>query len=219
MRPTSACQKPGDPRSALENLAFKCGAAATFPKFSQPSANRTPLAVIPRAFRFYEMKKQICKVPRSIKSCIWQLAFAGGIFSIVAFGHYQRFKKEGTWLQPLAILFDCFFFLIFLFTVLRLIDRKPLIMISDGGIWLRRSRFPFSKLDFSPWEDISGYWHEYRTVKGSTSVVLKVALKSSVRQYRIELTALGSASGDVSQIFHSYAKKNVITKLDSVTYT
>jgi hypothetical protein len=165
------------------------------------------------------MKMSICKVPRSLKSCIWQLTVACGIFSIVAFGHYRRFKEEGTWLQPLAIIFDCFFFSIFLFTVLRVIDRKPLIVISDEGIWLRRSRFPFSKLDLIPWEDVSGYWHEYKTVMGSTTVVLKVAVKSSVRQYSIELTAIGSASDDVSQIFHSYAKKNVITRLESVSHT
>ena len=161
----------------------------------------------------------ICKASRSLKSCIWQLAISGGIFSIVFFGHYQRFKKEGTWLQPAAIFFDCFFFSFFLLTVLRLIDRKPLIIISDDGICLRRSRFPFSKLDFIPWNDISGYWQEYHTVKGTSSVVLKVALKSSGSQYRIELTALGSASGEASQIFHSYAKKNVITRLDNVTHT
>jgi len=165
------------------------------------------------------MKMSILRASRSLKSCVWQLGIAAGIFSIVIFGHYQRFKKEGIWHQPVAIFFDFFFFTILVITLLRLIDREPLVMISDEGIWLRRNRFPFSRLDFSPWDDISGYWHEIRVFRGSVSDVLKVAVKSSDKQYRVDLTALGSESGEILQVFGAFARLNKIKDLGSESYT
>src|ERR1700751_2503106 len=79
-------------------------------------------------------------------------------------------------------IFPILFFIVFTFfllSVLKFVDRKPLLILSDCGISLRKSGLPFSELEEIPWNDISSYAaKKTRSFKGGGFYTLIVERKS-----------------------------------------
>ncbi|WP_369331584.1 STM3941 family protein [Danxiaibacter flavus] len=80
---------------------------------------------------------------------------------------WTRFNPNGI----NAIIFLLFLF-VCLFWWIKLLDKKPQIIINDEGIRTRKNVLPFSPLRLIPWEDISYFYLLEKTQRNVTGLYL-----------------------------------------------
>jgi hypothetical protein len=85
----------------------------------------------------------------------------------------------------------------FLFGFLKYIDIKPMIIIDDKGVLIRKSRFPFSRLEHLDWNDIKDYSAKVRRFRHGTTKFLVIKRKSTGKKYYVDLFDLKTDTGDV----------------------
>lgn len=100
------------------------------------------------------------------------LIFFAFIF-VMIFKSDINFLKEKLFLQNGIITFiSVFLFFLFLISIVKILDDKPLLKINDYGFWYRNSFIPFFPLKFWQWNEIDfvelnvARYAKYRTGKG-----------------------------------------------------
>ncbi|MGC4103777.1 MAG: hypothetical protein QM738_20755 [Ferruginibacter sp.] len=105
------------------------------------------------------------------------------------------------------LLFSALFFIAFLFLFLQLLDRKPLIIISEKGIAMRKNSIPFAGLKQFEWTEISWYRTTLRVNKGIITHRLFIGGDTLNKEYYTEISALNVSEYDILNKLRRYAYK------------
>jgi hypothetical protein len=136
--------------------------------------------------------------------------YLGGLFVasiLLVLLHFLTNLSFQKIINPFAlILFSIFFFPFFIIAFLKFLDKKPLLIISDNGISMRKHRLPFAGLEQIEWTDVAGYSAKINRLKNGSTKFLIVERKSRKKKYYVDLFDL-NVNGDVLGTLKSYARK------------
>ncbi|OYU56807.1 MAG: hypothetical protein CFE25_06170 [Chitinophagaceae bacterium BSSC1] len=99
----------------------------------------------------------------------------------------------------------------FLLSVLKYIDKKPMIIVDKSGVSIRKSRLPFSSLAQIEWNDIKGYTADVIHTKFSETCFLIISKKSTNKKYYVDLYDLKNGA----DILNAVEKKLNQDKMNS----
>jgi hypothetical protein len=107
------------------------------------------------------------------------------LFAILIFFDIVSLKQIT---HPIIIVFVSIIFGIpYLIAFLKYIDKKPMIIIENGGISMRKSRLPFSGLREIGWDDIKHYEAKINRFRHGETMFLTITQKSTNKKYYVDL--------------------------------
>ena len=88
---------------------------------------------------------------------------------------------------------------------LKFFDTKPIFVVNEKGIYLRKYNFPFSPLSFINWDNVVSI--NLRSIKQKRGHldVIEINKKDTINYSSIELDALGSSQNEVFEMFKKYS--------------
>jgi hypothetical protein len=117
--------------------------------------------------------------------------FLGALSTIAAFLLILFLVKSPVLQQvmnPFSLSLFLIFGVFFIIAFLKFIDRKPLLVISKEGLWVRKSRLPFSGLQQIDWNDIARCrLRVVHIIRNGTTRTLVIERKSSDKKYFLDL--------------------------------
>lgn len=151
------------------------------------------------------MKEEI-KIKRSFIDTAFAV-FLSSLFIVVLFYFlpndlfYFQNKKNHVEMT----LFLLFAILVNLTQWLKFFDTKPIFIVNEQGVYLRKYSFPFSPLSFITWDNVVSI--NLRSIKQKRGYldVVEINKKDSINYSSINLDALGSSAYEVFEMFKKYA--------------
>lgn len=99
----------------------------------------------------------------------------------------------------------------FIFSLIKFIDKKPMIIIDNVGLSIRKSRFPFSSLEPIDWNDIKGYTAEVTQTRYNETCFLIISRKSTNKKYYVDLYDLDNGEDILNAVVKNLNKENLNT--------
>jgi len=100
--------------------------------------------------------------------------------------------------DPFIIVFVSIVFGIpYLISFLKYIDKKPMIIINNGGVSMRKSRLPFADLREIGWNDIKDYEAKINRFRHEETMFLTITQKSTNKKYHVDLFDLDIDNDEV----------------------
>jgi len=146
------------------------------------------------------------------KRSLLSLAISILLLFVLTFGTYTQYQKKGFINIPI-VFFDIFFFLAFLYVFFQFLDRKPIIIVSEKGIAMRKNRIPFIGLKQFEWAEITYFHTTLNVSKGVTTFSLLIGGNSFNKEYSTDLSSLNIEPGEILKLIKQYSLKYNIQDL------
>jgi hypothetical protein len=149
----------------------------------------------------------IIGVRRGNMFSVFSIAFIVAIILLILLLYFRAIPLDQL-INPISLIPISLFGIFFLLSFLKLMDRKPLIIIDDKGVSIRKSRLPFSTLEHINWNDIKGYTTKVEQFRYGATKFLVINRKSTGKKYYVDLRDLKTSDGDILTAFQMNLKKH-----------